>query len=53
MNPNERLKLQEMIKENNVKDNTNQIRELKHSDNMYNDVKSYLELKKKISRKYK
>lgn len=47
MNPNERLKLQEMIKENNVEDNTNQIRELQHSQLIYNDVKSYLELKKK------
>ena len=44
MNPDERLKLQEMIKENNVEDQTNKIREIKHSIKIRHDVNAYLSL---------
>lgn len=47
MNPNERLKLQEMIKANDVVDQTDRIRQLKHSTPIYNDVSAYVQLTKK------
>lgn len=47
MNPAERLKLQEMIKANNVEDQTLRIRELKHSEKIRQDVSNYLQLVKK------
>ena len=47
MNPTERLKLQEMIKANNVEDQTSRIRELKHSEYIRSDVSTYLQLCKK------
>ena len=47
MNPTERLKLQEMIKANNVEDQTARIRELKHSEKIRQDVSNYLQLVKK------
>jgi len=47
MNPNERLKLQEMIKANDVVDQTERIRNLKHSSPIYADVSTYIQLTKK------
>lgn len=47
MNPVERLKLQEMIKANNVEDQTSRIRELKHSEKIRQDVSTYLQLVQK------
>jgi len=47
MNPTERLKLQEMIKANNVEDQTNRIRKLKHSELIRNDISTYLQLTRK------
>lgn len=47
MNDSERLKLQEMIKANNVEDQTSRIRELKHSGKIRQDINSYLQLVKK------
>ena len=47
MNPAERLKLQEMIKANNVEDQTSRIRQLKHSQYIHADVSTYLQLVKK------
>ena len=38
MNSQEKLQLQNMIKEHNVADNTNLIRKLKHSQKIYEDV---------------
>lgn len=47
MNNSERLKLQEMIKANNVEDQTSRIRELKHSGKIRQDITNYLQLVKK------
>ena len=47
MNPEERLKLQDMIQQNNVEDNTSKIQELKHSSLIRADVKAYVQLKQK------
>ena len=49
MNPTERLKLQEMIKANNVEDQTARIRQLKHSEFIRRDVSTFLQLSKKSS----
>ena len=38
MDDNQRLKLQDLIKENNVQDNTDNIRTLKHSKLIRDDV---------------
>ena len=38
MNPTEKQYLQNMIKENNVEDNTSNIRQLKHSQDIKRDV---------------
>lgn len=47
MNPSERLKLQDMIQQNNVEDNTSKIQELKHSSLIRADVTAYIQLKHK------
>lgn len=47
MNSEERLKLQDMIQQNNVEDNTSKIRELKHSSLIRENVTAYIELKRK------
>lgn len=46
MNRGERLQLDKMIKENNVKDYTKDIREKKHSKYLRGEVKKYVEFKK-------
>ena len=51
MNANERLKLQEMIKANNVADQTDKIRALKHSSNIRKDVDKIQKLKAKTQEK--
>ena len=48
MNNVERLNLQKMINENDVKDETENIREKKHSSLIRDDVIRFVELKKKI-----
>ncbi len=50
MNDDERVKLDQMLKENDVKNMTGTIRELKHSSKILEDVKAMLELKKKYGR---
>lgn len=47
MNDNQRLQLQNMIKANNVEDQTDLIRKLKHSEILRNDVNSLIMLKAK------
>jgi len=46
MNPEQRLKLNELVRANNSVDNTALIRELKHSSKIWEDVKTILLLKK-------
>jgi hypothetical protein len=46
MNPEQRLKLNELVRENNSVDNTKLIRELKHSSKIWEDVKTVLLIKK-------
>ena len=50
MNKEERLNLQKMIAANDVVDQTTTIRNLKHADMIWNDVKTMLLLKKKYER---
>ena len=50
MNETDRLNLQKMIAANDVVDQTNSIRELKHSDKIWKDVQTMLLLKNKYSR---
>jgi len=50
MNPGERLNLQKMIAANDVTDQTDNIRKLKHSDKIKRDVQIMSLLKKKHSR---
>ena len=50
MNPEERLNLQRMIAANDVTDQTDNIRSLKHADKIWADVKTMTLLKKKYSR---
>ena len=50
MNPEERLNLQRMIAANDVTDQTDNIRSLKHADKIWDDVKMMTLLKKKYSR---
>lgn len=50
MDPNQRLKLQEMITENNVKDNTNVIRMFKHSERIRNDITTLATLRRDYKR---
>jgi hypothetical protein len=49
MNNSEKLQLQQMIAENNVVDQTELIRTLKHSEVLRNDVNTLVLLKSKIS----
>ena len=49
MNENQRLQLANMIKTNNVEDQTELIRELNHSVIIRNEVKTMLELKKQYA----
>jgi hypothetical protein len=46
MNPEQRLKLNELVRANNSVDNTSLIRELKHSSLIWEDVKKIILLKK-------
>ena len=46
MNPQERLQLDKLIRANDVTDNTNNIRELKHSKPLSEDVVMLLKIKK-------
>tara|TARA_Y100000992_G_scaffold295450_1_gene256396 strand:+ start:1079 stop:1570 length:492 start_codon:yes stop_codon:yes gene_type:complete len=50
MNPEERLNLQKMIAANDVVDQTSKIRELKHADLIWEDVKLMTLLKNKYAR---
>ena len=45
MDDNARLHLQKMIKANNVEDQTEMIRDLKHSDILRKDIQTLLSLK--------
>lgn len=45
MNDSQRLKLQEMISANNVEDNTEKIRQLKHSYELRENIKTMIHLK--------
>jgi len=47
MDPNARLQLQKMVKANNVEDQTELIRELKHSYLLQDDINSLLKIKAK------
>ena len=49
MNPSEKLQLQQMITENNVVDQTELIRTLKHSEILRNDVNTLMLIKSKYS----
>ena len=51
MNENEKLQLQKLIKMNNVEDQTQQIRNLKHSQIIKKDIETLLLLKQKITDK--
>lgn len=50
MNPEQKQQLNRLIKENNVEDNTENIRSKNHSDQIRNDVITFLKLKEKYSR---
>ena len=50
MNPQERLQLDKLIRANDVADNTNQIRELKHSQPLKDDIITLLKLKQEYQR---
>ncbi len=50
MNREQRLNLDRMIQENDAQDNTDKIRELKHSRKIKEDVEVYLNLKNKYER---
>ena len=50
MNPQERLQLDKLIRANDVTDNTNNIRELKHSKPLSEDIVTLLKLKKEYQR---
>jgi len=50
MNPAEKESLSKMIKDNNVQDNTENIRNNKHSQNIKNDINKFMTLKKQYSR---
>lgn len=49
MDDNQRLQLQKMIRANDVEDQTNLIRELKHSHLLQNDINALLKLKTKYN----
>jgi len=50
MNKSDRIQLEKMIRENDVQDCTNDIREKKHSELIRNDVTTMIDLKKKYAR---
>ena len=50
MNPQERLQLDKLIRANDVADNTNQIRELKHSQPLKDDILTLIKLKHEYQR---
>ena len=50
MNPQERLQLDKLIRANDVTDNTNSIRELKHSKPLGDDIVTLLKIKKEYQR---
>ena len=50
MNKTEKLQLDKMIKENDVEDCTNDIRQKRHSERIREDVKNLLKLMKTKSR---
>ena len=50
MNPAEKESLSKMIKDNNVQDNTDNIRDNKHSQNIKSDIDKFINLKKQYSR---
>lgn len=47
MNDDQRLKLQQMISENNVEDQTQLIRDLKHSEILFSNINNLIQLKNK------
>jgi hypothetical protein len=50
MNPQERLQLDKLIRANDVTDNTNSIRELKHSKPLSDDIITLIKIKKEYQR---
>ena len=50
MNPQERLQLDKLIRANDVVDNTNSIRELKHSKPLSDDIMTLLKIKRDYQR---
>jgi len=50
MNPQERLQLDKLIRANDVADNTNNIRELKHRKPLSDDIMTLLKIKKEYQR---
>ena len=50
MNPQERLQLDKLIRANDVADNTNSIRELKHSKPIADDVMTLIKIKREYQR---
>ena len=50
MNPQERLQLDKLIRANDVEDNTNNIRELKHSKPLSDDIITLIKIKKEYQR---
>ena len=50
MNPQERLQLDKLIRANDVADNTNNIRELKHSKPLADDIMTLLKIKQDYQR---
>ena len=50
MNPQERLQLDKLIRANDVADNTNSIRELKHSKPLSDDIMTLLKIKRDYQR---
>ena len=50
MNNSDRLQLEKMIKENDVKDCTEEIRNKQHSKKIRDDVTTMIEMKKKYER---
>jgi hypothetical protein len=50
MNPQERLQLDKLIRANDVADNTNSIRELKHSKPIADDVMTLIKIKRDYQR---
>tara|TARA_Y100001970_G_C14257529_1_gene876576 strand:- start:5134 stop:5631 length:498 start_codon:yes stop_codon:yes gene_type:complete len=53
MNTNERIQLEKMIKANDAVNNTQKIRDLKHSKKIYDDANKLIVLKKKYANLYK